>query len=715
MRLNPFRKPQPPHRYAAQQVAVSALPETVKQLSAKIDEWQRKVLTYAALVPEVMTGYLFVHNTMDRLTFNIERFDRIEQTWVRDTDPAMRGIERKINTAFSAGRAMALQHLVEETYILVRRDAQNRFEFETLGPTEIRTTSNGKAEKRVLVNGEKDEWAQIDADVTIIRAYTPDPSDRNRASGPHKPLLGLLELMALELTSEQSEAINVLAGNGILYIPTEVLPDETDDLDVPATPGSRRHFEDRLEEGMVSVITDRSRGEAVVPLVVYGPAEYANAIVHILPKRQSTAGENSARMDSYISRYAHAIDLPDQVILGTGDSNHWSDWKVDENTWAYHLYPRAQRLADALYAGVVAKVIRNLDRDPDEYRLVPDATKAIAKQDLSRTAIDAYKLGAITPESFVEAIGFDPSDMRVDAEEALLALVNRESTDIQPLDPSRPDRVAASKNPRVILRQASKVANAHEAKLRKIYQRFLTRIADDAAADGRREDALKPKAEKVAAGQVPFVPFDKSLGYEPVKYFARYQAELIESTADELFAYLKRIASLTGFAYNDVRQVWAGEFEQRARAVSIEAEKAASSISRRSFDASKPARVTDATIRTLTTTANGGSTQDAGSANNTSRPTHAGEDPVMSDILGDAVGRYATQYTWVYGDPGTRQHPYPEHEELAGRSWFAWEEFDALDTGGSNDVVDGSVFYPGDHPGCQCEYQIDFVQVPAGE
>lgn len=698
MPRNPFRRQVRAQRYSSHQVAIPAVAESVKQMATKLEGWQGKVLRYADLVPEVMVGWAFVHNVMDRVSLEMQRWDREEAAWVADTSPEMKGIERRVNQGLRLGRAAALLHLVEECYVLVSREGK-AFRFDTLAPTEIRT-KNDKTEERVLVDGQKDDWRQIASDTTIIRVYRPDAKDRNRAGGPHKAMLGLLETMALEILQGQAESINVLAGNGILAIPTELIPDEGDPDD-PA-PGTQRHFEDRLEDAMLATITDRSKGEAVVPITVYGPSEHLEKIRHVTLNRDSSY-ESGKRTQDLIERYANDVDLPKQVILGIGDTNHWTDWKVDENTWAYHLEPRAQLIADAIYAGLVRSIVSNLEQDPADFRLAPNATAAIAKPDMSNAAGDAYARGAITPEAYVEAIGMDPSDMREDAEELQIALVERSSG---PVDAEQgeggntpPTRAAAGRSPMTILRQMSRIANAHERKLATIYQRALERIADDAARSGRATRAAEAK-DKTAASKVTF------LGYDPAAYFNAHRDVFEQGTVTELLALLRRVATLTGMDFAQLKQVWSNEFQQRANAVAAEAEQIAKDLSRRSFDKGKPQRIPRSTVRSLTTSANGGVTKTNGRAGNTQRPTHAGEDPVVRDALDYSVGTWATQYEWKVGHPDRPFHP---HQQLAGRKWFSWEEFDELDSSQDNPWLPGNSYFPGDHDGCLCEYEINFV------
>lgn len=712
-RLNPFGRRRRPHRFSperigAQQVTLPGDSEQrAKQMNVELETWQKKILVYANLVPEVMTGYSFVNNVLNRIWYEIEHYDRIENEWVVDDSPEIQGVERRINNGFSAGRAGALLHLIEECYILTRRTEDLAFEFETLAATEIRF-QNGRNEQRELKDGTKETWVPVPEGTTVIRVFTPDPANRELAGGPHKAMTGLLELMALELQRDQATAISVLAGNGILYIPTEILPDESYDLDSTDAPGSREMFENRLEEGMTASITDRNRADAVVPLTLYGPAEYGAEIRHVLPERGETSGETGARMDSYRKRYAQDIDLPAQIILGIGDGNHWTDWKVDENTWAYHLEPRAERIGDALYVGLVSRILENLGLNPAEYRLVPNASKAVAQQDKSGTATEAYKLGAIKIDSYLEALGFDPSDARDDAEELLLDIITGGAAPVgDAISAGPPDRTAAAKQPKTILRGASNIANKQQKALNAMYRRLLGKMAEEAGKAGARAKRERLAADKTAAGNKDYIAFQ---GYEPGVYFRQYQSQLMDGTNAELFKTLKRIATLTGLDYGHLKNTWSKQFDQRAASVLASAETEALKIEKASFKAGKPARVTEATVRTMTSTANGGSVQHNGRAGNTNRPPHAANDPMIRDAVTEAVGSFATEYTWIHDEPNV---PFEPHVELDGRTWFSWEEGDALEN--TDSFPEGSTYFPGDHDGCLCEYSIEFVQVPAGE
>jgi hypothetical protein len=91
------------------------------------------------------------------------------------------------------------------------------------------------------------------------------------------------------------------------------------------------------------------------------------------------------------------------------------------------------------------------------------------------------------------------------------------------------------------------------------------------------------------------------------------------------------------------------------------------------------------------------------------RPFDAGTDPMIQQPINEAGITYQTRYTWVHGNP---ENPYEPHESLDGESWSGPEQERAVTTGNTPFSATGQ-FYPGDHKGCTCEYDIEFVPVEA--
>lgn len=83
-----------------------------------------------------------------------------------------------------------------------------------------------------------------------------------------------------------------------------------------------------------------------------------------------------------------------------------------------------------------------------------------------------------------------------------------------------------------------------------------------------------------------------------------------------------------------------------------------------------------------------------------------------------AVPALTIEYTWDYGNPGSRFKPYPPHQALDGRVWRMGDndaEF-LIEPGrvaGQQAALAPSIdgYFVGDHDGCQCNIRIELVEV----
>lgn len=130
-------------------------------------------------------------------------------------------------------------------------------------------------------------------------------------------LLICKELQALtdEILASSSSRLNA----GILFVPQEFsfgMKDgwptgdglEDDDLD---------ELTEVLSEHLTAPVTNKQSQASLVPLIMRGPAEHADAIKWIQVSRESTDA-NSKLRDELRSRLADALDVPRETMLGKG-------------------------------------------------------------------------------------------------------------------------------------------------------------------------------------------------------------------------------------------------------------------------------------------------------------------------------------------------------------------------------------------------------------
>lgn len=63
-------------------------------------------------------------------------------------------------------------------------------------------------------------------------------------------------------------------------------------------------------------------------------------------------------------------------------------------------------------------------------------------------------------------------------------------------------------------------------------------------------------------------------------------------------------------------------------------------------------------------------------------------------------------YRWEHGTPA---QPFAPHEDLDGVTWTAENELEVLDN--PNDFPHSVSYFPGDHDGCTCRYDVEFTRI----
>ncbi len=184
---------------------------------------------------------------------------------------------------------------------------------------EIQSTGSGARLSSPDMPG---EYIDIDpAASTILRIWRPHPRYAHQADSPiiglRQPLRELVDLSAHITASAESR----LAGAGVLFVPDELTtphPEQSEGVN-PLHPDP---FTASLIEAMAAPLKNRDSASAVVPLVVRGPAEKGKELKHLSFSTDLDANVQTLR-ESAIRRVATGMDMPPEILVGLGDSNHW--------------------------------------------------------------------------------------------------------------------------------------------------------------------------------------------------------------------------------------------------------------------------------------------------------------------------------------------------------------------------------------------------------
>lgn len=253
--------------------------------------------------------------------------------------------------------------------------------------------------------------ASVD-DLFMIRVWRPHPRRWWEADSPTRSSLPVLrELIGLTM-HVSAQVDSRLAGAGVFIVPQSAKEaflrnTDTSDLDDDEDP-----FTEALMEAMLTPISDRSNASALVPLVLTVPDEVADKFTHLKFSSELDAEARELR-DEAIRRLALGQDAPPEVLLGVGDSSHWSAWLTREETITSHVEPTLALICDALTTQFLWPVLIDQGMSEDEahqYVIWYDPSPLILRPNKSQAAFDLYDRGELTGEALRASTGFGDDD-----------------------------------------------------------------------------------------------------------------------------------------------------------------------------------------------------------------------------------------------------------------------------------------------------------------
>lgn len=290
-------------------------------------------------------------------------------------------------------------------------DAGMTWEF--LSGEEIRVENNGKTIKRNYGYAGM-QPVELDADSYIARLWRSDPKFSERADCAVKHVLPICSEIVL-LTQVVDAIAKSRLSAGILFVPDEMSfgpfdeteddSDETDDID-PLT--------QELSEQLTAPVEDRTSAASLVPLIMRGPAEFADKIIPITIARDLDHMYQDLRLEA-IKRLATGLDIPVEIMFGKGGLNHWTGYNIDADFITKHIAPVGMMIAEFLTAAYLRPMLVEFEGMTEEeaadYELYFDSSKITSRTDTGPNARMAYTLKQISALAYLRESGFDEADM----------------------------------------------------------------------------------------------------------------------------------------------------------------------------------------------------------------------------------------------------------------------------------------------------------------
>ena len=244
----------------------------------------------------------------------------------------------------------------------------------------------------------------------ILRVWTPHPADTNEPDSPVRSAIPPLRLIETIMKRKFAELDSRLIGAGILFVP--------DTLDFPSSEDDETGTDGLAATLMKTASTslrDRQSAEAVVPIIVSGPGDDLENIQHVTFWSELSSQLDEAEERATIA-LSQSLDIPPEVMLGLGSSNHWSAWAISEAAVNEHIAPLAARIASALSVGYLQPGLETIGEEPGGYVYQFDLSALNVRTNRASDAIEYHKLGLVSDAIAREAGAWDESDAPDDDE-----------------------------------------------------------------------------------------------------------------------------------------------------------------------------------------------------------------------------------------------------------------------------------------------------------
>lgn len=258
--------------------------------------------------------------------------------------------------------------------------------------------------------GDRDSWRvfssplsaknkkRVEGSDVVIQVRTEDPEDEDRNDSPVLGAMDTCRELILARAQSRAQSRNRTAQQGLFVYAAEGVKDQ-------------RSFEENLQEVITAPLSDERTTASVTPNIMAFPAEFIDKGL----KKIDLSGDYDEKLDAKIDRLVRSLgvqlDVPPELLLGFGDSNHWSAWAIQEDNWLGHVEPMAKPIG----AGFAAAIMEA--SGATEVKVEPDPGPLMQRRPATSDALAAQAAGLVNDEWTREQLGADETDAPVVAEQ----------------------------------------------------------------------------------------------------------------------------------------------------------------------------------------------------------------------------------------------------------------------------------------------------------
>lgn len=252
----------------------------------------------------------------------------------------------------------------------------------------------------------------------LIRTWTPHPRFPDMADSSVRAALPILREYEQLTKLVFAQIDSRLAGAGVLFLPQEIDFPRTDS-DPPNATGLMRVF----ERNASTSLSDHASPRRLVPLLVQVAGEHIDKIKWMTFETPLQEAAMELRKEA-VRNLAISLDIPPEVLLGMGDTNHWSAWQIEEQTIQLQIVPMMSRITDALNQFYFRPALEAEGIDPDNYILWYDTSALVVRPNRQSDALALFEAGELSGDA-LRAAGDWPEESAPEDEERMRRLAEK--------------------------------------------------------------------------------------------------------------------------------------------------------------------------------------------------------------------------------------------------------------------------------------------------
>lgn len=210
-------------------------------------------------------------------------------------------------------------------------------------------------------------------------------------------------------------------------------------------------FDDFMAAGAEAIL-DPESAAAVMNLIVRGPHDLIKDGIQVIDVSRTMEDTMSKLRAELREEIATGVNLPREIVLGIGATNHWNAEEIKQQAWLNHLEPRAYNILASTTTAYYRPALLENDVDPDIVRrcvLWYDPKWFLGEPDRAESADYGYNNFLISGEAWRAAKNFDPDDAP-DEEEIDYRILVQQRLNVRTTlrnDPASPDFVPPTIEP----------------------------------------------------------------------------------------------------------------------------------------------------------------------------------------------------------------------------------------------------------------------------